>query len=219
MEITDDFSKDRLAKKFSFFVDVDHRSRVCGNRGRVDILSFAAGGEQGRQRAGNRRPRFRQDSWPGDRWRRSARSGSLSGREARFCGQLWREGPGSSLSVIDIAAWKEVRRVEIGPASRPHGLLMAGGKQYFTAQGFKLIGRYDPASNLIDWLMGTALNRTHMIVVTKDLKEFFTSNSGSDTITAIERAGGSARLGRGRTGSRSRQTARPFTLPTACSNR
>jgi YVTN family beta-propeller protein len=37
--------------------------------------------------------------------------------------------------------------------------------------------------------MGTAQNRTHMIVSTKDRKEFFTANIGSDTITAIERAG------------------------------
>src|SRR5690242_18199345 len=38
------------------------------------------------------------------------------------------KAPGSSISIIDIAARKEVRRVEIGPASAPHGLLMAGGK-------------------------------------------------------------------------------------------
>ena len=99
------------------------------------------------------------------------------------------KAPGSSISVIDIAARKEIRRVEIGPASMPHGLLMAGEKLYFTAQGFKLIGRYDLASNRIDWLMGTGQNRTHMMVATKDGKEFFTANIGSDTVSAIERAG------------------------------
>ena len=102
-----------------------------------------------------------------------------------FVSNYGAKAPGSSVSVIDIAAQKEVRRVEIGPASMPHGLLMAGGKLYFTAQRFKLIGRYDPAGNQIDWLMGTAQNRTHMIVATKDLKQFFTANIGSDTITAI----------------------------------
>ena len=106
-----------------------------------------------------------------------------------FVSNYGAKAPGSSISVIDIAARKEVRRVEIGPASSPHGMIVADGKLYFTAQGFKLIGRYDPGTDKIDWLMGTAQNRTHMIVATKDLKEFFTANIGSDTVSVIERAG------------------------------
>jgi len=96
--------------------------------------------------------------------------------------------PGSSISVIDLEARKE-RRVDLGPLRRPHGLDFAGGKLYFTAESNKLIGRYDPASNQVDWLLGTGQNSTHMVLVTKDLSQIFTSNIGSDSITMIEPAG------------------------------
>jgi len=113
---------------------------------------------------------------------------SADGKRA-FVSNYGAKAPGSSLSVIDLATMQEVHRVEIGPGAMPHGLLMAGGKLYFTAQGFKLIGRYDPPTEKIDWLMGTGQNRTHMVVATRDVKKLFTANIGSDSITAIERGG------------------------------
>src|ERR1017187_1434890 len=42
---------------------------------------------------------------------------------------------GNTLSVIDIAARKELHRVDLGPLSRPHGLWFSDGKLYFTAEG------------------------------------------------------------------------------------
>ena len=39
-------------------------------------------------------------------------------------------------------------------------------KSWFTAEGSKSIGRYDPASGKLDWSMGTGQDRTHMIYVT-----------------------------------------------------
>ena len=94
--------------------------------------------------------------------------------------------PGSSLSVIDIETKKELRRVDLAPLLRPHGLVEAGGKIYFTSETNRLIGRYDPATNRVDWLMGTGQNATHMIVVTPDQKRMFTANIGSDSVTAFE---------------------------------
>jgi len=83
---------------------------------------------------------------------------------------------GNSLSVIDIAARKEFHRVDLSPLGRPHGLWAADGKVYFTAEANMAIGRYDPASNKVDWLLGTGQERTHMILVSKDQKTIFTSN-------------------------------------------
>ena len=97
-------------------------------------------------------------------------------------------GGGNSLSVIDIAARKELHHVELFPLARPHGLWFAGGKLYFTAEANMAIGRYDPAANKVDWLLGTGQERTHMVLVTKDLKTIFTSNVSSNTISIIERA-------------------------------
>ncbi len=95
--------------------------------------------------------------------------------------------PGDSISVIDLAARKELRRVRIGAAARPHGITFSGGKAYFTAEGFKMIASYDPASNQIDWMLGNGQDRTHMLVLDPGLNRIFASNVGSDTITAMER--------------------------------
>src|SRR5260370_32571458 len=95
------------------------------------------------------------------------------------------QSPGTTISVIDVVAQKELRKVDLGPLRRPHGMAFADGKAYFTAEVNKLIGRYDPASNQIDWLLGTGQNSTHMVLVTKDAGKLFTPNIGSDSITLI----------------------------------
>jgi DNA-binding beta-propeller fold protein YncE len=98
------------------------------------------------------------------------------------------QGPGSnSLSVIDLASRKELHHVEIAPLQRPHGLWFADGKLYFTAEGSLAIGRYDPKANAIDAVIGTGQGRTHMVVVSKDGKAFYTANGSSNTISIFER--------------------------------
>ena len=96
-------------------------------------------------------------------------------------------GAGHTLSVVDLVAQKSLPAVELGALRSPHGLAVADGKIYFTAEGSKVIGRYDPASQLIDWVLGLGQNRTHMIVVSPDAKRIFTSNVNSDTISLIEK--------------------------------
>jgi YVTN family beta-propeller protein len=99
------------------------------------------------------------------------------------------DAPGHTLSVIDIAARKEIHRVDLSPLSRPHGLWAVKGKCYFTAEANKAIGRYDPAANKVDMILGTGQNRTHMVLALPDESRIFTSNVDSDSITFIEAAG------------------------------
>src|SRR5262249_52890482 len=80
-------------------------------------------------------------------------------------------------------------RVDLGALRRPHGVSVSGGKLYFTAEANKLIARYDPASDKVDWLLGTGQNTTHMVLVTPDQKLMFTANIGSNSMTMIEAAG------------------------------
>lgn len=94
-------------------------------------------------------------------------------------------GPGSSISVIDIASAKETRRVGVSPLLRPHGLHLIGTKLYFTAEVNRAIARYDTVANKVDWIMGTGQNGSHMVVVSPDQKKFYTANIGSDNITAF----------------------------------
>jgi len=104
-----------------------------------------------------------------------------------FVGNYGSREPGSTLSVIDIAAQKELRRVDLGPLRRPHGIVCADGKVYFTAEMNKLVARYDPVANQVDWLLGTGQNSTHMLLFSKDGNQIFTANIGSDSITVIDR--------------------------------
>jgi YVTN family beta-propeller protein len=94
--------------------------------------------------------------------------------------------PGSTLSMIDIAARKETRRVALGSLRRPHGAIFADGKVYFTAEANKLIARYDPATDRVDWLMGTGQDYTHMLVASKNGQQIFTANIGSNSVTSMQ---------------------------------
>ncbi|HEY2546609.1 MAG TPA: hypothetical protein VGI46_11130 [Candidatus Acidoferrum sp.] len=95
-----------------------------------------------------------------------------------------------TISVVDLEAQRVLTPVDLGALRAPHGLAFADGKVYFTAEQNKVIGRYDPASNQVDWILGTGQNVTHMIVLSKDFKTIFTSNIGSDSICVIEPGGG-----------------------------
>ena len=95
-----------------------------------------------------------------------------------------------TLSIVDLTAQKTLTPVDLGALRAPHGLAFGDGKVYFTAEANKVIGRYDPATREVDWILGTGQNVTHMIVLSKDLKTIFTSNIGSNTICVIEPGGG-----------------------------
>ena len=98
--------------------------------------------------------------------------------------------PGHTISMIDIASGKELRRIDVAPLSRPHGLAFANGKLYFTAEADKRVARYDPAADKVDWQFETGQNATHMVLPTKDARTLFTSNISSDSISMIQDSGG-----------------------------
>jgi len=112
---------------------------------------------------------------------------SADGKTA-FASNYGGRTPGHTISMIDIAAQKELRRIDVAPLSRPHGLAFAGGKLYFTAEASRKIARYDPAANKVDWEFETGQNTTHMVLPTRDLRTIFTSNIGSDSVSAIQMA-------------------------------
>jgi YVTN family beta-propeller protein len=93
--------------------------------------------------------------------------------------------PGGTISVIDVVNQREIRKVDISPMQRPHGLWFAGGKVYFTAEANRMVGRYDPAANKIDWVMGTGQGTTHMVVADAGGR-VFTANIGGNSVSIIE---------------------------------
>ena len=92
----------------------------------------------------------------------------------------------NTISVIDLATGKALTPINLGALHSAHGLAFAGGKLYFTAETNKVVGRYDPATQSVDLVLGTGQDRTHMVAVSESLDRIVTSNVSSGTISIIE---------------------------------
>jgi YVTN family beta-propeller protein len=94
------------------------------------------------------------------------------------------------ISVVDVREMKELRRIDTGTASAPHDVLYVGGKLYFTAEGYKSIGRYDPVTNKVEWTLGIGQDGTHLLVLAKDQQTMWVPNRGSNSISVIDNVAG-----------------------------
>src|SRR5215470_9405689 len=97
------------------------------------------------------------------------------------------QNPQHTISVVDVSSQKALPAVDLGALRAPHGLELLNGRVYFTAEGSKVIGRYDPATHKVDWTLGIGQNRTHMLTVSKDESRIFTANVNSDSISIVDR--------------------------------
>ncbi|MCA1634466.1 MAG: YncE family protein [Acidobacteria bacterium] len=111
---------------------------------------------------------------------------SADGRTAYVANYGTQQKAGNSISIIDISARREIKRLELGPLLRPHGIVLSKGKVYFTAEVNRVIARYDPATDRVDWIMGTGQSITHMLVLTPDGRRAYTANIFSGTVTSID---------------------------------
>ncbi|MEO6843576.1 MAG: cytochrome D1 domain-containing protein [Ginsengibacter sp.] len=89
------------------------------------------------------------------------------------------------LDIIDVVAKKPLNTIDTRPLFGLHGLTFVNGKVWFTAEGSKAVGRYDPSTGKLDWCMGTGQDRTHMIHVAPDGKSIYTANVSSGTISLL----------------------------------
>ena len=90
-----------------------------------------------------------------------------------------------TLAVIDLVRGTALPSIDLGALNGPHGLTFVGGKVWFTAEGAKAIGRFDPAAGKVDWILGTGQNRTHMIYVAPDQQFIITTNVSSGTVSLM----------------------------------
>lgn len=113
----------------------------------------------------------------------------IASRDGRFAYvSNYGGGAYNTLTLIDLVNQIRVGTIDLGPLRGPHGLAFVGGKTWFTAEAAKAIGRYDPATKKVDWILGTGQNRTHMIWVSADMTRIYTSNVNSATISIIEKS-------------------------------
>jgi YVTN family beta-propeller protein len=115
---------------------------------------------------------------------------------------------GNSISVIDLDNVKELKRLDLGTLQRPHGIVIDGGKVYFTAEGTTgkwtnasatrppdlkppdgFVSSYDPSGES-GWGWSTGEYGTHMLVISKDGKKVFTSNIRSNSVSVFDRTPG-----------------------------
>ncbi len=89
------------------------------------------------------------------------------------------------LDILDLVGQKALPSYDTKPLFGPHGVVIEGGKVWYTAEGSKAIGRFDPATGQTDLVMGTGQDRTHMIYVTPDGKRVYTTNVSSGTVSIL----------------------------------
>jgi YVTN family beta-propeller protein len=94
---------------------------------------------------------------------------------------------GTSLSVIDLVSQTELHRVDLGALRGPHGIVFFDGKAWFTVEGSRMIARYDPATNKIDWTQEIGQNRTHMLLISKDGRTIYTANVESNSVSVLDK--------------------------------
>ncbi len=108
---------------------------------------------------------------------------SADGKTAYVC--IYGGGGLHEINVIDLVAQKPLTNIDTRPLFGPHDITFVNGKAWFTAEGSKAIGRYDPATGKLDWSMGTGQDRTHMIYVSADAKKIYTTNVSSGTVSIL----------------------------------
>jgi len=89
------------------------------------------------------------------------------------------------INVLDVAGQKALPTIDTRPLYGPHGIVFVDGKIWFSAEGSKAVGRIDPATGGLDWVMGTGQDRTHMIYVTPGGKRVYTTNITSGTVSIL----------------------------------
>ncbi len=120
---------------------------------------------------------------------------STDGKTALVANYGTGPNPGTTISIVDVAARKELRRVPLPGLLRPHGVFAIGSHIYFTVEGSRAVARYDVAGGAIDWISGSGQDGTHMVVVTAGEKKVYTANIGSDSVSVFDLSEAPRRVG------------------------
>ncbi|HEX9639112.1 MAG TPA: cytochrome D1 domain-containing protein [Acidobacteriota bacterium] len=113
---------------------------------------------------------------------------SPDGKLAVVTGYGAQGAAGNSLTVIDVAAAKVLRSVDLGEYTRPHGIQWApsGAALYVTAEGKHALIELDPASWKIRRALPTGQEVSHMVALAPKAGRAFVANIGSGSVTAFD---------------------------------
>ena len=103
---------------------------------------------------------------------------------------------GNTISVIDLVTRTKIRDLSIAPLTGPHGIVERNGKLWFTAERSQSVGRYDPATDRIDWIGRTNQSQTHMLAVNASGTTVYTANISAATMSIIDVGAGAESVAR-----------------------
>lgn len=96
-----------------------------------------------------------------------------------------RERPGSTLSVVDLEQPRELRRIDLAPHTRPHGVAWyATDRVAVTTEGSAHLLLVDPLAGTIVAKITTGQEASHMVAVAPDARRAYVANIDSGSVTA-----------------------------------
>lgn len=97
--------------------------------------------------------------------------------------------PGNTLTVIDVRAGKQTRRIDLGEYRRPHGLAwLQGNEVAVTVEANKALLIVDVSTGKVMHAIPTGQEVSHMVVTSAKHHRAFVANIGSGSVTVIDLA-------------------------------
>jgi DNA-binding beta-propeller fold protein YncE len=116
---------------------------------------------------------------------------SPDGRRAAITNYGSRERPGSTLSIVDLEQPRELRRIDLAPHTRPHGVAwFAPDRIAVTTEGSQQLLVVEPDSGRIVRAIATGQDISHMVAVDARGQRAYVTNIGSGTTTALDLTAG-----------------------------
>jgi DNA-binding beta-propeller fold protein YncE len=116
---------------------------------------------------------------------------SPDGRFAAVSNYGTREAPGSTLSIVDLTEPRELRRIELSPHTRPHGVSWFDDDRLaVTTEGSQHLLVVDPGTGRVLQAIETGQDVSHMVAVDAAAERAYVTSIGSGTTTAIDLAAG-----------------------------
>lgn len=94
---------------------------------------------------------------------------------------------GSTIDVIDIAAWKVIRSIDLGQPVRPHSAQFGkDGLLYVTAEVLQAVMIVDPATDKVVGQIPTGRPQSHMLLLSADGRRGYTANVDTGTVSVLD---------------------------------
>jgi DNA-binding beta-propeller fold protein YncE len=112
---------------------------------------------------------------------------SPDGRRAIVTNYGTAADPGNTLSVLDLEQPREIRRIDLGRHTRPHGVhWYAANRAAVTTEGSATLLLIDPDAGSVVDQISTGQDVSHMVAVSTDGSRAFVANIGSGTTTVLD---------------------------------